>query len=430
MPSFTSEVLSKIKEEKTIAVLFSLSIILRVIIIAIHPLFWQVRDPLWEQLVLASLEPYMDYLYFYRRFAEAFVSGSWLPYVSTPQDPVLTAYAYPPLFLYIISLPALISPDLVFIPLLLADLLLPFLIYRFLKDTQGEETAKWGFLATALCPLLIFYNGGLLFNTSLVTLVFVTSLYFLHRKHFKLAMLTLALSFLFKQIVIFSFIPVILYATFKSSENSSSKLSYLKYGVEYIGILLATIVISSLPWIILSPAKYLSTILWGRISISPHFIPPPINWPVHWYDILVVLGAPYWAIYALGFLTFTSVGLILIEIANIGLAVHWHRERTFTWKRLLDLVLYTSILSHLFLPRGVYKYYFTLHVPLVILWLCFHFRSRITSEPKRMLIKFLLFSLLILLLHRLVYLLAIWILLFVMLRIEPCRMYQDAFKDI
>lgn len=430
MPSFTSEVLSKIKEEKTIAVLFSLSIILRVIIIAIHPLFWQVRDPLWEQLVLASLEPYMDYLYFYRRFAEAFVSGSWLPYVSTPQDPVLTAYAYPPLFLYIISLPALISPDLVFIPLLLADLLLPFLIYRFLKDTQGEETAKWGFLATALCPLLIFYNGGLLFNTSLVTLVFVTSLYFLHRKHFKLAMLTLALSFLFKQIVIFLFIPVILYAIFKSSENSSSKLSYLKYGVEYIGILLATIVISSLPWIILSPAKYLSTILWGRISISPHFIPPPINWPVHWYDILVVLGAPYWAIYALGFLTFTSVGLILIEIANIGLAVHWHRERTFTWKRLLDLVLYTSILSHLFLPRGVYKYYFTLHVPLVILWLCFHFRSRITSEPKRMLIKFLLFSLLILLLHRLVYLLAIWILLFVMLRIEPCRMYQDAFKDI
>ena len=425
MRSIKLDIIRILVEERKIMFLYLLSVIIRVCIIMAHPLLWQIKNFLWEQLVLASLEPYLDYLYFYRKFAEAFISGRWLPYISDAEDPALTAYAYPPLFLYIISLPALISIDLVFIPLLLADILLPFLIYHFLKNAQGEEVAKWGFLATALCPLSVFYNGGLLFNTSLVTLVLVVSLYFLYHKRFNLAILALAVAFLFKQIVIFLFIPILLYAILKSSEDNSTIAVYLKYTFKYVGILALTIFIGSLPWILLSPSRYLSSIFRGRITLFPHFIPPPINWPVHWYDFLVVLGAPYWLIYILGFLTFTSSGIILVEMANVVLPVYWHQRKTLTWEKLLDLVVYTAILTHLFFPRGVYKYYFTLHVPLVILWLCFHFRATIVHQPKETLVKFLLFSLVILFLHRLIYLLVIWVFLFTMLRIESLKTIQS-----
>jgi len=147
------------------------------------------------------------------------------------------------------------------------------------------------------------------------------------------------------------------------------------------------------------------------ITFNPDFSNPAYNFPVQWYSFLIGLGAPYWLLYILGFLTFTYIGIILIEILVILLIYKWHKKNTLNLIKLLDVIVYTAFLSHLFFPRGVYKYYFTFHVPLVILWICFHFNEIISSDKSKrskwMLI-FILVSLIIIIIPRLYYLIIIW----------------------
>ncbi|MHA2328894.1 MAG: hypothetical protein ACXACR_10285 [Candidatus Hodarchaeales archaeon] len=77
-------------------------------------------------MIIGSFEPYLDYKLYYQKFTEEFLGGRWLPYVSDVSDPILASYVYPPLFLYTISVPALINTELTFIPLFLADFFYQF----------------------------------------------------------------------------------------------------------------------------------------------------------------------------------------------------------------------------------------------------------------------------------------------------------------
>lgn len=410
--------------KKSLAIIFIFSIITRTLVAVIHETLWNIKDPFLVQLVLASLEPYLDYQYFYRRFAEAFISRQWVPYTFDVDDPILAAYAYPPLFLYVISIPAIISKDLVFIPLLLSDLALPFVIYYILRE-HDSRTARWGFLATILSPFLIAYNGGFFFNTSLVTLFLIISLYFIHRKQFDKGILFLAISFLFKQITLFLFIPILVYAILTSLGEKDRIGQYLKFALRYTGIFVITVFIGSLPWIVTCPSCYLNTLFRSKPTLSPKFIPPPINWPIHWYDFMITLGAPYWLVYAFGFMTFSSIGIILVEISSAGLLIYWHRKKLLSWRKFLNLTVYTFILIHLFFPRGVYKYYFTILVPLTVLWITFNFTYDISRHSKKFLLKFLIVSLAILFLHRLIYLLTIWTGLLYMIYIDLKKEAQE-----
>lgn len=136
-------------------------------------------------------------------------------------------------------------------------------------------------------------------------------------------------------------------------------------------------------------------------------------------QFLIPLGTPYWILYIIGFLNFTLIGIFIIECVDIYLLIHWYQKDTLNWIKILDLLVYTAILTHLFLPRGVYKYYFTFHVPLIVLWICFHFGKSLEtylSKEKKTLFLFIIISLVILLIHRYIYLLIIWMIFFIMLR--------------
>ncbi|MFX0124163.1 MAG: hypothetical protein ACFFAE_11045, partial [Candidatus Hodarchaeota archaeon] len=406
------------KGKEKIIILFLLSVVVRLCVFVYHFFFFSWPLEPWDQLIIGMLEPYFDYKYYYREFAQEFINGNWFPYISETSDQILDSYVYPPLFLYIIAIPAIFSVDLVFIPLFLADLFLPFVIYRLLARSSEEEVAEWGFLAVLFCPLSIVYNGGLFFNTSLVVLIFIVSIYFVHVKRFKYATLTLAASFLLKQIILIFILPILLYIILKSSENNY--ISYLKQISIYSGILIGTIFVGSLPWILVSPGRYLESIFMSQqITFNPTFISRELTWPVHWYSFLIELHAPYWFLYITGFLNFTMLGLISLQVINTSLLVHWQNKNSLNWLKFLDLIVFTAILSHLFLPRGVFKYYFTLHVPLVILWICFHFGTSLTSSTghKKVFLIFLVACLTILLIHRLFYLLVVWGIFFLMFKI-------------
>ncbi|UCD02186.1 MAG: hypothetical protein JSV23_03990 [Promethearchaeota archaeon] len=378
-----------------------------------------------------TVEPYSDYKFWYQGFAEQFLYDDWLPYMQQIEDPskyknileyILNIiignrnlnFIYPPFFFYSIIIPSLISIDLVFLPLLLANLLLPFVIYKFLDNIYGKNVAEWGFMATALSPISIFYNGGLLLNTSYITLFFTIALYFTSINRFSLATVFLSISILFKQTVVFFVLPFLVYVTLQYWKNKNDKkiISYFKGFIKYSGIIFVITFLGSLPWIIINPKNYIESLLAEQsITFNPEFSDLAYNFPVQWYSFLIRLGAPYWLLYILGFLTFTYIGIMLIEIIVVLLLYKCYKKNTLNIIKFLDVIVYTAFLTHLFFPRGVYKYYFTFHIPLIILWLCFHFNDIISSDrskgSKWMLI-FILVSLVIIVIPRLYYLIIIW----------------------
>lgn len=156
-------------------------------------------------------------------------------------------------------------------------------------------------------------------------------------------------------------------------------------------------------------------------TLTPSFVPPGVTWPLRWYSFLIEAHAPYGILYIVGFLNFSMIGLFMVQLTNFCLLFYWSSKNSLNWRKFLDLIVYTALLSHLFLPRGVFKYYFTFLIPLLTLWICFHFGSSLTSLPlhrKKFLLLFLATSLILLLIPRLFYLLFVWIIFFFMLKYE------------
>jgi hypothetical protein len=365
-----------------------------------------------------NLELYCDYHFYYKEFAKEFASGTWIPYLENAnihsfEYPLL----YPPFFLYAISFPALINPELTFIPLLLADCLLPVLIYKILGKFHSKKIAEWGFLVSAFSPFLILYTGILFLNTSLVILFFILSLYFVALRKYKQASVFLGISFLFKQIVLFFIIPVTLYMALDSTQRDNGKRNTFKLGIKYLGLIGLVIFLGSLPWILISPLNYFNSLSVGQLPyILPEFSIPETNeiWPVKWYDFLILLNAPYWLVYIAGFLNFTLLGFFIVQSLSMILLHKWYSRNTLDFQHFLDSLLIVAFLSHLWMPRGVYKYYFTFLIPIVVLWFGFHYKHQISekgSERRKYLSIITAISFGLIIIHRYLYLLIIWLLL-------------------
>lgn len=434
--------LSNLKTQKKLILAFLVSLAIQIILILGFNYFnWLSKisqNSLLYEFFRYSLEPYQDYQFWYQSFVEKFIHENWIPYTAFFPDigdytnwtsfvwDLFVGisqyyYIYPPFFLYSITLPGLIDINLIFIPLLISTNLLPIIIYKFLSTQFSEKVAEWGFLATVFSPLLIFYNGGLLLNTSLVTLFFMAALYLTFIKRFKLACIVLAISFLFKQITIFFILPILAYIVIESSKNRNGKFifSYLKNLLIYSAIIFGVILLGSLPWIIINPYGYIKCLFVSQgFSFLPDFYIPNFNSPIHWYSFLVGLNLPYWILYIIGFLTFSTMGIIVIEIIVIFLIHRWYYQNSLDWLKLLDIIVYIALFSHIFFPRGVYKYYFTFHVPLIILWLAFHFKDRLDENRSvriRWFLYFIIGTILVLLIPRNFYLLFIWAIVITMI---------------
>ncbi|MFW9939377.1 MAG: hypothetical protein ACFFD5_17170 [Candidatus Thorarchaeota archaeon] len=432
-----------IKGNKRLLIAYSAAISLQILFILGFIIFnWSSQisqNSLLYNFFRDSLEPYQDYQIWYKSFVNNFINKDWVPYsYSFPDIEFYTDwfsylfdlfvgirqyyYIYPPLFLYILSLLGMFNINLIFIPLLFATNLLPFVIYKFLSQSFNKKVAEWGFLATIFCPLLIFYNGGLLLNTSLVSLFFTITLYFISTHKYKSACVFLSISFLIKQTILFFILPVLIYMVLESCRKDEAKftLDYFKKLLIYSSIILGILFLGSLPWIVIYPSRYLNSILLPQsMRINPDFITPHHNYPVYWFSFLIDLKFPYWFLYIVGFLNFTAIGVVLTEIFVVVLLFYWHSHNTLNWVKFLDVIVYTAFLTHIFFPRGVFKYYFTFHIPLIILWLACHYYKVLTNDKKknmRLLLYLISVSLCVILIPRFYYLLLIWAILIIMIR--------------
>lgn len=428
---------------KRLFVIYLISILTQItIFLIIHGFNWISQEHIsspWFMFLMNTLEPYSDYTYWYQGIGKQFLNEGWVPYIGAlneiPEYQNIIDYLlniifsggtlpfiYPPFFFYSIIIPALININLVFLPLIVANNLLPFIIYKLLHNFYGKKIAEWGFIASTICPLSIFYSGGLVLNTSLVTLFFVIALYFVSINQFTKSIIFLSIALLFKQIVIFFVLPFIVYIVLQTTKNNRSRLiiDYSKNFLKYFGILILTLFLGSLPWIIIDPKNYINILLVDQaITFSPEFPIPRYNYPMQWYSFIIKFNAPYWLLFILAFLTFTFLGIIIMEIVSVILFFKWNSKNKLDWIKLLDIIVYTSFITHLFFPRGVYKYYFTFHVPLLILWICFHFKEVLSSDnamQRNWILLFIVISFGILIMPRFYYLFIFWVIFIIIVR--------------
>ena len=201
-----------------------------------------------------------------------------------------------------------------------------------------------------------------------------------------------------------------------SDKYESSFYQYLKKLIIYSGILIIILFIGSLPWILITPQNYVRSVILTVVRL-PTLLPPfrfpypHYNYPIFWYDFLYSLKAPYLVFWFFGFLNFTYIGIVSLEIVVIFMLIYWHNKNVLNWVKFYDIIIYTTFLSYLFFPRGVYKYYFSFYVPLVVLWICFHFGYRLSNNKSKgtnWILIIVLISIIFMLLPRIYYLILIW----------------------
>lgn len=196
-----------------------------------------------------------DYIYAYIPMVQTFKSGN-LPYRDF-------FHAYPPLFLYVLtlfsSLPYFWSMAL---PLAISDALTIIPAYLIGKRFLKERDAFIASLLFALAPINLFYVDFMWLNPPLTTLFLLTSVYLLLKNHHNLSAITLAISIGFKQTSLLV-LPIMLFFVAKKCSR--------QHLLKYLLIILSICFAFSLPYLFLEPKRYLFSIFrvpidaWGEL---------------------------------------------------------------------------------------------------------------------------------------------------------------------
>ncbi|MEM4297913.1 MAG: glycosyltransferase family 39 protein, partial [Nitrososphaerota archaeon] len=219
------------------------------------------------QIPFQELEPYQDFKLLYMKEVENFLNGK-LPYKDF-------FHAYPPLFLYTLSLIAFFGPPLwaSALPIVAYDALtiLPvFLIARRLID---ETRASLIAIVASLTPMVLFYNSVLWLNPPPSTFFMLISAYFLLRGNIRLSAITLALATGYKQTSVVLF-PAMLIGAYRFGSKRSTAEFFLIFTL--IGFII------SVPYIIEFPLIYLWSLGVPGIPTPEMYGPPSEEWK---YDI-------------------------------------------------------------------------------------------------------------------------------------------------
>ncbi|MFW9831485.1 MAG: hypothetical protein ACFFD8_06895 [Candidatus Thorarchaeota archaeon] len=324
------------------------------------------------------VEAFSDFSYYYMNFVQAFLQGH-LPYTDELwlYNGVQT-YIYPPGFLYIITgftfIPSeFLFPNLIleaeslgrsllflrvgfsFIVFDLATCVLMYMIARRLS--QNRVIPLVVLVLYALNPISLWWGNYLWLSTPIHTFFMVMGFYFIVRGDLRWAVLWLTVGAMVKQTAAL-LIPVVLFLEFR--RNSKRFLSSL-------GIVFVVGLVFSLPYIVIFPTVYAEALLGG---LSPYWLYNEL--PYQTFPIPISILAYYW-IEPFKFIVYNSVFLGIPFI--ICLVVFWlfalfipEQPTEACLKPLLSLVLLLSLSMHLFLPRGIYKFYLIALLPFLILF--------------------------------------------------------------
>lgn len=338
-------------------------------------------DIIWNRYVPFNIgvqfRGFSDFRYYYVSWITAWFENDWYPYQAVPpfEANPLNAYSYPPIFLYfLISVwrPGMTEFWMAF-PMILADAACAGVVYLILKNIIKNEHANgialFGGFLMAVAPINIIYDGIYWLNPGPVTLFTLIAFYFATKSKWWQAFFWLALATLTKQNALFFTYPMFMAMLGEKIRKKSVKEAIIESIMNAL-IFVFIILLLSVPWIFMSPYQYVRHLLFPgkqiEITIVP-YIDPAGNDCVSFPWSLLALGFPDWII---GFASFGTYSMFFMILSSsiISVFMMW---RSYNKKsdgiEFYEWIAIYMVFTHIFMPRGVYKFYTAYFVPVILI---------------------------------------------------------------
>ncbi|NHJ38503.1 MAG: DUF2029 domain-containing protein [Asgard group archaeon] len=316
---------------------------------------------------------FADFGYYYKTWITAWYDGSWYLYEWTEPYDVYDYYSYPPVFMYFLVLtwrPGMNQLWMAF-PMIVADAACAGVVYLILKETIKTETSRIiavvGGILMAIAPINVIYDGIYWLNPGPVTLLTIIAFYFAIKKKWWQAFFWLAIATMTKQNALFFTYPVFMVMLGQKIREKTiieAVLESIMIALLFVGVAL----LLSIPYVFIDPFQYGRHMLFpGRkIQLITEAIDPASNDCVSFAISLKKLGLGGFLLKIAAFGNYSMLWMIL-SASIIAVGMFWRSYANkmdniefFEW-----IAVYT-IFSHIFMPRGVYKFYTAYYVPMIL----------------------------------------------------------------
>jgi hypothetical protein len=316
---------------------------------------------------------FADFSYYYNTWIEAWYSDSWYLYEWIEPINVYDFYSYPPVFMYFLVLtwrPGMNNLWMAF-PMILADAACAGVVYLILKDILKTKTSRviavvGGFLM-AIAPINVIYDGIYWLNPGPVTLLTIIAFYFAIKKKWWQAFFWLAIATMTKQNALFFTYPifmVMLGQKIREKRTIEAILESIMIVLLFVGVG----VLLSVPYVFIDPFQYGRHMLFPGRKIQLIFDPiePATNDCVSFAISLEKLGFGGFLLSLASFGNYSMLWMIL-SATIIAVGMLW---RSYSGKldgiEFFEWIAVYTIFTHIFMPRGVYKFYTAYFTPMIL----------------------------------------------------------------
>ena len=340
--------------------------------------FWMFYDENDVLIEVWEIEAYIDASYYYEPYLYNFRFLNWNPYAGG--EGPLDGYAYGPIFLfglYLISLVVslfnpnmsrtiLVSESVKWTHIVFDSLcvILLYLIIISLKAFKEKKVKKHivGFLGASslmLMPINLLYVDSIYLNIPQMTLFTMIAFLLFMRERYKVTAFMLTIACLSKQMPLFLLAPWFLIIWKKKDLRTAI--------VDFLFTFLLTSFIISLPWMFVSPYEYFAKLFGpgkplailsldnayrgSTVTLAHSFLYLGSESLAQFYKVINDYMIPFLLIYIISLLITYFKGK---EIGNDESLFTLHT----TW---------IILISHVFLSRGVFKYYDAFITPFIVL---------------------------------------------------------------
>ncbi|MBY8999737.1 MAG: hypothetical protein KGD64_02375 [Candidatus Heimdallarchaeota archaeon] len=358
--------------------------------------FWYFYDENHtEVLEVWEIEAYVDASYYYEPYLYNFRFLNWNPYAGG--EGPLDGYAYGPIFIYgiyLISLFVGLFNTNLSRSLLVAEsvkwthiafdsfcVVILYLILISLKAFKDKKVKKHivGFLGASsfmLMPINLLYVDSIYLNIPQMTFFTMIAFLLFIKEKYRTSAFMLTIGWLSKQMPLFFIAPWFFILWKKKNLRTAI--------IDFLFTFLLTSFIVSLPWLFITPYDYLAKLFGpgkplAMLSLESSFRGSTVSLAHSFLFLGSASLAEFYRVinnYMIPFLIFYIISLMVSyfkghEIGNDESLFTLHT----TW---------VILISHVFLSRGIYKYYDAFITPFILLIIILYLDKLITLLSERM----------------------------------------------
>ena len=385
-----------------------------------------------------DFEGWADYDYYYQSWADNFLNGI-MPYTDDFNTFIInsvefpTPYFLPPLYVYLCAFGRLLMVEPFGIGILITSFgfLTVFPVYFIsLTLSKNIRVGQIAAITYLFNPLILYHTAFQWLNPAPFVFFMMLSFSFLVRSERLSGVVAMATSALLKQTAFFLALPLVAYFIKRPPKESPDEPTHDEKGhllsdnidlvafMKIVAQVLIFVCAISLPYL-LDPRNYLYYLFEkpGGTLLEDVTSLPSSNQPITFAVILILIGAPAWLTQIVNYATFYSILLMIgVALLLVKMLLETKDDRNLEgyWRRILFYTLLLLLWVHIFSPRGIYKYYCVALIPFFCI---LSTRSMIMKEKESiqatlfMILNPFLLTLGILIPSRLVYLVALLLIL-------------------